>query len=148
MKYLIEKNLKQGFLDAEAQGAKHELNSPGTIIVSDVKIAKLFEIDGNINLKQCEKIAQEILCDNVSEDFSFKNVNFTGYKRAEIWLKNSITDVVGGTVEKIIKDIFYFDCRVRCGTAYFLKGTFNGEKLKATMLKTFVNPLIHKFYVK
>lgn len=139
MRYVVEVSLKPGFIDTDAAGAKNAINALMPASVLEAKSARLFEIEGNITKAAAIRIAEEILYDRVIECFTLKPITHKGFKRFEVWLKKSVTDVVGETVEEIIEDITGKHCKVRCAVAYFLKGKAD----KTALLKTLVNPVVN-----
>jgi len=71
-----------------------------------------------------------------------------GWRRVEVWLKDSVTDVPGESVKKAIADLGLKEPEsVRCGTAYLLKTPASGRQIENAVKKTFVNPIVNTFSI-
>jgi len=68
--------------------------------------------------------------------------------RVEVWLKDSVTDVVGESVKDAIADVLGKEpAAVRFGHAYYVPCA-SGLKLKHAVSKTLVNEVVNKFKIE
>jgi phosphoribosylformylglycinamidine (FGAM) synthase PurS component len=119
------------------------------------KISRLYRIDADFEKKDFEKIAKEILIDPITEEYSLsdrigkrrenldcklKNKNLF---RVEVWLKDSVTDVIGESVQETILDVIHKKVKnVRYGHAYYLF-VDSGSRIKHAVSEVLINELIH-----
>ncbi|MEW5906709.1 MAG: hypothetical protein AB1734_08030, partial [Elusimicrobiota bacterium] len=70
-----------------------------------------------------------------------------GCWRAEVWLKNSVTDVIGESVSEAAAGFLGVEApKVRFGHAFYFKGPAGPAAEKAAA-RALSNPLIHSFKV-
>ncbi|MBI4655646.1 MAG: phosphoribosylformylglycinamidine synthase subunit PurS [Elusimicrobia bacterium] len=130
------------------------------------KISRLYRVDGDFEKKDFKKIAEEILIDPVTEEYSLAARKLKGKNlfrplavlaapiadnaalfRVEICLKDSITDVVGESVKETIADVIdKKPGNVRFGHAYYFS-IDSERKLKHAVSEVLINELIHTFRI-
>ncbi len=89
-----------------------------------LKLSKLYDIRECNNEKEICKIAEEILVDHVVERYKIRgkalgveeNFNYA----FEIFLKESVSDVVGESVSDIIEKMYFKKFTVRTGRCFYL----------------------------
>jgi phosphoribosylformylglycinamidine (FGAM) synthase PurS component len=142
---IIEVALKPQYADAQARGAQHSLNLAGEVKISESKSAHLYKLSGSADPKEA---AMKLLCDPVTE--TWKEAPLLrpekGFKRVEIWPKDSVTDVTGESVADAVAELFG-NCKVRCGEAYLFKTDATAQQLSGAVLGTLANGLIHRVTV-
>ena len=137
----IEVALKPQFADAGAAGAMHELNLSGLVKISAAKSAKIYSFSGEIPHQKLSEIAKNLLCDPVTESWGFAPFLMPekGWKRVEIRLKNSVTDVAGESVEEAVNRE---NCKVRCVDVYLFKTDASSKELSRAALDTLANEMV------
>ncbi len=142
---IIEITLKPQYADAQARGASHGLNLAGDVVITDCKSAHLYKLSGNADPREA---AQTLLCDPVTESWAAAPLlrPQKGWKRVEIWLKNSVTDVTGESVEEALSSLVGA-CRVRCGEAYLFQTDAKADALERAVFGTLANRMIHRVTV-
>lgn len=144
MKNTIEVWLKDCFADAEGDSTARELRAAGLKELKAARVGKVYELDGDLTPEQLQRVARELLADSVTEIFYINDRRpSSGYDRSEIWLKKSVSDVMGESVGEAVKSMMGVECRVRCGAAYLLEGEFQ-DSPSATVRRTLVNAVIHE----
>lgn len=147
MNYVEIYNKKQYSKHPNAS-AKHELESVGLKKISDVIVGTIYRIDGDFSSSQIKTIADKLLCDNVMQTSNLTARKIANYKKVEVWLKESATDVIGESVkEAIMKMGIKEPQKVRCGHIYFVKGGFTKKDLEKAVKKSFVNEVVNKFTI-
>ncbi|MDD2772516.1 MAG: phosphoribosylformylglycinamidine synthase subunit PurS [Elusimicrobiales bacterium] len=145
----IEVSLKPQFLDAQAQGARHDLNLLGTVEIAEAQSAAVYKISGEVDAAFAKRAAAALLADPVTENWRAGTAAKPprGVKRVEIWFKDSVTDVTGESVADAIHSITGTECRVRCAQTYLLRTNAAAAKLEQAVFKTLANALIHKVVI-
>lgn len=112
----------------------------------------LYKLEGKMNKQEIIKIAEELLTDRIVEKYSVDqrpdnhNIFF-----ADIWYKQGVTDVVGESVLKAIRDLDIFSVQnVLSGIRYKIvkknrksEGTIE-KKILDFVNKELLNPLIQQ----
>ncbi len=96
--------LREGFLDAEAEGLKADVCDLGVSGVEEVRIARVYYVTGALDPKALEQIAERLLIDPITEEVAYSKVDTskdgTGYTSEQGLLKSVPgTEVGGRTVE-------------------------------------------------
>lgn len=103
---LIEIFSKDKYAKNEESGLIKKLAAAG-FKTDFLRFSKLYRIDGAYSKADSQKIAGSLLCDNITESWSLDSRRFAGRNiySAEIWLKDSVTDVVGESVRHAVADM-------------------------------------------
>lgn len=152
--YRIEVACKPGISDAAGLALANQLPALGVANVADVRVCPVFEITGRLNVSQLEQVARELLADPVTQDYRIGEGPLSPgfligpHWRVEVWLKNSVSDPVEGSVKKGIADLgLPAPEKVRCGHAYKLLGRPQAAQVEKVARKLFSNPVIHRYKV-
>ncbi|MCD6413523.1 MAG: phosphoribosylformylglycinamidine synthase subunit PurS [Elusimicrobia bacterium] len=78
---------------------KKDLKVMGLKNIISVKRSKIYILSGNLTHPEALKIAERLLCDSVSENFSFGNFVGQGVN-ITIFLKPSVLDIEGRTIRE------------------------------------------------
>ena len=118
--------------------------------VETARLSRLYRIDADFSKEQFTKIASELLTDNITEHYALSpgKAGLKNSYRVEVWLKDSVTDVVGESVKEAIADVAgAFPETVRFGHAYYVPCD-SEQKLKHAVTKTLVNQIVNKFKIE
>lgn len=155
MIYEIEIKTKKGFVDPQGAHTVSDIASIGIKDVSDVKYVAVYRLDGDITLKQANFIAEELLSDKITEDFTIKSYKSLDDKKTEknsieVWFKHGVTDTVSESVVKAIKDLgIKKEIVVKTGKKYCLTGkNVDDNKLKKIATGLLANTLIQEYLIK
>jgi len=118
--------------------------------IKTARLSRLYRVDADFSKAQFGKLASELLTDNITEHYSL-SAGKAGLKKAyrvEVWLKDSVTDVVGESVKDAIADVLgRAPQAVRFGHAYYVPCA-SELKLKHAVSKTLVNEVVNKFKIE
>ncbi|MBI3507645.1 MAG: phosphoribosylformylglycinamidine synthase subunit PurS [Proteobacteria bacterium] len=151
--YRIEVALKHGFQDPAGASVLAQLPLLGVSTVNEVSVGHLYEIASAMSLAQAHQAAQGLLADPITQDFFVNNERRTNgasgpHWRIEVWLKASVSDPVGDSVRKALRDMGLPAAeRVRCGTVYRLKGRLSQAQADKVAVRLLANPVVHQFSV-
>src|ERR1700733_13650994 len=94
---------KPGILDPIGHGLKKDIEELGLAKVKNVLSAQLYRLEGNVSPHGRGRIKSELLCDPIIQECQEgKNGKSMG---VDIWYKPGVTDVVGDSVLKGIRDL-------------------------------------------
>ncbi|MBI5240233.1 MAG: phosphoribosylformylglycinamidine synthase subunit PurS [Elusimicrobia bacterium] len=146
--YLVEVCLKSDFTDAEGQSAQWLLNSAG-LSARAVRVGRLYEMRGALNLGHVHVAVRELLCDCVTQEFRVWHASCAApgngcLWRVEVWLKPTVTDTVGESVRDALRDLGIPDIAVRCGLAYHIAGRCSRQQLDRAVARSLANPIVHR----
>jgi phosphoribosylformylglycinamidine (FGAM) synthase PurS component len=124
--------------------------------IKDVRTGQLYRLVGELQPEQWETIARNLLCDPVVQDYSKGHVAITARSKhsapapvvVDVWYKAGVTDVVGESVLKGIKDLAVASVsEVRTGTRYRFTGISTKEAAQKLALALLANPLVHDYVI-
>lgn len=146
---IIEIWTKEKYAGNEEQGFLSRMAHAG-LKAGAARLSRLYRVEGAFSGKEFCRLGSELLTDRITERYSLKpgGLSLKGGYRVEIWLKDSVTDVVGESVKGAVADVLGKEpAAVRFGHAYYL--TCGSEaKLKHAVAKTLVNETVNKFRIE
>jgi phosphoribosylformylglycinamidine (FGAM) synthase PurS component len=151
--HLVEVKLKGEFNDAEGSAALALLKEQGLSNLKEVRMGRLYEIQGSLSANQAHQAAKDILCDAVTQEFRLvpaapAPMNGMNFWRVEVWLKATVSDPVGATiVEAIAEGGLPKPTAARCAMLYLLNGRAVKAQIEKAVAKSLANPLIHRVVV-
>jgi len=110
-----------------------------------LKFSKLYLIEGVYSGTETSRLAGELLLDAITEAWSVKPRRCAGANiyRVEIWLKNSVTDVVGQSVKEAVADMgLKAPKRCRFGRCLYVLAS-SELKLRHAVAKTLMNETVN-----
>jgi len=140
---IIEVWTKDKYARNEEAGLLARLTRAG-LDIKTARLSRLYKIEAPWTKKYFDRLAAELLTDKITEHYSLsKRPGVKGGWRAEVWLKNSATDVIGESVKEAIHDMLgRSPSNVRFGRAYYT--ACSGEaKLRAVIAKTLMNEVVN-----
>ena len=146
---IIEIWTKEKYAKNEEEGFIGRMAHAG-LRIGKARLSRLYRVDADFTAKEFGEIASELLTDKITERYSLKP-GAAGLKRAcrvEVWLKDSVTDVVGESVKGAISDVMGREpAAVRFGRAYYMPRG-GGAALKRAVTRTLVNEVVNKFKIE
>jgi len=126
----IEVWYKKGIFDAGAEGVCSDITDLGIKGVRKVEVGSIFLIRGCVGETALRKIARELLLDPVTQRYWLgRRRKPAGAISVEVWFKEGVTDTVGETALKGIKDLGLKGAeKVLTAKRYFLYGKGIGRK--------------------
>ena len=148
-RWVVEVSAKAGNPDPAGQALLGQINALGVSGVSDARVNALYELRGKLSAAQAADIARQLLSDPVTQDYRVDRTpspSTTGpHWRLEVWLKPAVTDPVGESVKKGIKDLGLPEpLGARAGTAYLLYGRLQKNGAEKILEKLLANPVVHR----
>jgi len=116
--------------------------------VKAVRLSRLYKVDAPWPGRDFTRLAEELLTDRITECYSLsKRTGVKSGYRVEVWLKNSVTDVIGESVKEAVHDMTgRRPDSVRFGRAYYVS-CGSESALRAAVSKTLVNEVVSTFAV-
>ncbi len=152
--FIIEIHPKKAAYDPLAREVKAELLEAGEKPANaQVETCRLFKIDGDFTPQQIEQAAQTLLVDSVVET-AFIETKESNKKKVkgvviDVWPKPGVTDPVGETVEKGLRDLgFRGDLKATTATRYQFPKAKDARLPKNIIRKNQANELIHDIRVR
>ncbi len=109
--------------------------------VEDVLVRDVYYVSGRIDDRQAERIARELLCDPVIEEFRIGAAeNIPGC--FEVLYNPGVTDPREDSIKKALADMSIIIDSARTGNYYAMKGTFDQDRLEKSAELFLFNPLI------
>ena len=152
--YIIEIHPKRAEFDPLGRQVKNELIEAGEPPKSaSVETSRLFRIAGNFTPQQVESVANTLLLDPIVETATVEDAApAKGKKPAkarggfvlDIWPKPGVTDPVGETVEKGLRDLgISGEVSAASAQRYFFPKASSESLIKNLAKRSLANELIH-----
>lgn len=146
--YLIEVTHKAGVVDPVGKGLAHDITQLGLGRVKGVASAQLYRLEGALSGLERKRIAEDLLSDPIVQEYrqepESRGAPQSGAVVIDIWYKAGVTDAVGESVLKGIRDLdIQGVTAVRTGMRYSLQGITRAEVAEKIALALLVNPLVH-----
>jgi len=147
--YLLEVTLKPEFTDSEGLSALGLLHRAGVTAARCVRVGRLYELRGPLNLGHVHVAVRDLLCDCVTQEFRICHAvkpspNNGNLWRVEVWLKPAVPDPVAESVRYALLELGIPDPEVRCGLAYRITGKCGRNQLEKAAARSLANPVIHR----
>ncbi len=142
---IIEIRTKEKYAKNEKEGFIARMAHAG-LKVKAARLSRLYRVEADFSRPEFDRLGADLLTDPITETYSLSRPR-PGLKgwRVEVWLKDSVTDVVGESVKGAIADVLGKEPRiVRFGRAYYV-ACESELKLKRAVAKTLVNETVNKF---
>lgn len=145
---IIEVWTKAKYSAAEEAGLRARLARAG-LKAKAARLSRLYKIDASFPGSAFDRIAADLLTDTITERYSLADrPRLKGLFRVEVWLKDSVTDVVGESVKDAIRDIMGgHPLNVRFGRAYYV-ACASEPQLKSAVSEVLVNDIVNVCSVK
>jgi phosphoribosylformylglycinamidine synthase len=152
MEWKVEVSLKPNINDAVGTGIAQDIADLGINEVEQVRTAQLYWLSGAITEKQVATICVALLTDAITQRYVYSSSSKlveTPINNAwviEVNLKSGVTDAVGDSVMKGIRDLGISSVEtVRTGQKYIIAGNLTEEQIKTISRRLLANEVIHNF---
>jgi len=147
MTWRVRVELKKAFLDHRGEALKREAHHFGLTGVRALRTGAVYELEGTLDQTQALSIAGRLLADPITQEFSVapppKKDDFSGGRRAVVWLKKGVADPVADTVFLASKDLSVQGLEsVRSGHVFDFLGTLSGPDVRRFCEEHLMNSLI------
>lgn len=134
------------FVDVHAQGVCDDIKALGIDSVEAVQSATVYLIEGDFDQPFAQRIADELLCDTVCQQYSIGRTNApAGLAKAtiiEVHLKSGVTDPVAQSVTTAIADMGATVQNVRTARKYVIFGSVSDHDCKTIIKRVLANDCI------
>lgn len=146
---IIEIRTKGKYAKKEEEGFVGRMAHAG-LEVKAARLSRLYRVDAPFSRAEFDRLGEGLLADPITELYSLSQRR-SPLKRAwrvEVWLKDSVTDVVGESVKGAIADMLGKEpAAVRFGHSYYV-ACGSELKLRHAVAKTLVNETVNKFRIE
>lgn len=151
MIYEITIKTKKGFSNSHNVSLLNDIKFMGISGIENVNYFPVYRIISEIDDTKIFVIANELLTDKITEEFSILKYETLEEKEIEkdsieVWLKHGVTDTVSESVVKAIKDLGITEnVVVKTGHKYCFSGSVTTEKLNKIAKGSLANTLIQEY---
>ena len=103
--------------DPEAKALESDIRDVAAGVAADVRITRLYYIEGDIGKADAERIAAEVLSDPVCEGYRVRSVG-AGITGTEVLYNPGVMDPSVESIARSLADIGFQDVEIRTGRAY------------------------------
>ncbi len=154
--FIIEIQPKKPEFDPLAHGVERELKEAGVQPAKAVVVTnRLYKIEGELSMDQMQKAAEALLVDPVVESWQVIDLGKKPKKGKgrgfvlDIWPKPGVTDPVGETVRKGLRDLGFFKLNSSSsGLRYIFPKLQEPEIIETIAKRNLSNELVHLVTVK
>jgi len=150
MQWKIEVGYKPTATDAMGEGIKKDIEDLGISGVNSVKTMQLYMIDGELPEADVKSICENLLTDRITQVYAFKG-SLVGKDNAGAWVvevtyKHGVTDAVGDSTVKGIKDLGISGVNsAKTGQKYVIKGSLSESDIDAICRRMLANDVIQNY---
>ncbi|MCY2967959.1 MAG: phosphoribosylformylglycinamidine synthase subunit PurS, partial [Planctomycetota bacterium] len=149
MLWEVEIQTRPEGLDREAQGVLSQCQALGLSSIRNVRSARSFLVQGDVDRSQAERLGRGLLADLVVETLQVRPLPSTGTTTAEgqlfnVLLKPGVTDNVAATVLPALRDAGYSVDAVRSCQKYWFNVDADPAELKRVSSKVIANDAIQQ----
>ena len=126
--HLIEVSPLKPGTDPASRSALSEAVHLGAGNLRTAAVSKLYRLIGAVASDDARKIAEQLLCDPVTETFYLQTqpkglvLGLGPGPSVDIWYKASVTDPAAAAIETALKTMGFLAVQVRCGTRVRFEG--------------------------
>lgn len=152
MQWKIEVSYKPNATDSMGQGIKKDIEDLGITGVDDVKTIQVYIIEGEFSESDIKRICDDLLTDRVTQTYEYKNPlffqNVTKAWIVEVRYKHGVTDAVGDSVVKGIKDLGIDNViSAKTGRKYIIDGSLSQNDVEVICKRLLANDVIQTYTV-
>ena len=156
MQWKVEVSYKSDVFDAVGEGIKQDISDLGISGIESVRSSNLYWIEGELNEADVEKTCKSLLADTITQEYSFhqakQETEESGLEKdewiVEVIYKPGVTDAVGNSVVKGIRDIKINGVKsVMTGQKYVITGKINQEELERISKQLLANEVIQDYKI-
>lgn len=150
MIWRVEVKNKKGIFDSTGEGVKKDIADLGISGVESVQVEQIYIIEGDIKKEQIRKIAQALLTDPITQEYSFrdsplidKKASGRGQSLVEVAYNPGVMDPVEASVKKGISDLGIKAVNsVKTAKKYIINGKVSKSDLDIISEKLLYNRVI------
>jgi len=145
MRWQVEVAEKEGFVDALGNSVAADIRDLGIGGISEVRTARIFVLEGDLNSEQAGRVARELLSDPVTERFAIDESLLKGGDGVtvmRVMRKPGVTDPVAASTLRGIRAMGLKAGSVTAAHAYALHGRIGSEQQQIIAEKILANPII------
>ena len=133
--------------DTIGNGILDDISDLGIAGVNSVRTAKVYWIEGDLDSQSILRIATELLADPITQNFTYEEASIHSQDwTIEVQFKPGVTDAVGDSTVKGIKDIGITGVTsVRTGNKYWLSGELDPEVVEIISKQLLMNDVIQTY---
>ncbi len=150
MQWKIEVGYKPTATDAMGEGIKKDIEDLGISGVDSVRTMHLYMIDGDLLESDVESICENLLTDRITEVYAYEG-SLVGQDDAGAWIvevtyKHGVTDPVGDSTVKGIKDLGISGVdSAKTGQKYIVKGPLSESDIEVICKRLLANDVIQNY---
>ena len=158
MMYLVEVANKKGKKDIHGEHIRHDIVGLGIARPPQVSYTVLYRFEGQLNLKELNTIAKELLIDPVTQNCMihgfYENIHVppkksTAEYHVEVWYKPGVTDTVAESVTKAIGDLgIKKELKIQTGHKYNIRGCSNQKMVEQITQRLLANTMIQQYTIQ
>ena len=143
----IEVKYKPEITDFVGNEILEDIADLGIDGVKSIRTASIYWIEGTLNIEHIHRIGSELLADPITQVFNLnEEKGETNDWTIEVQFKPGVTDAVGDSTVKGIKDIGISSVNnVRTGKKFWLSGNLNDQIIEYIAQRLLMNDVIQTF---
>ncbi|HGJ65413.1 TPA: hypothetical protein ENS27_08505 [bacterium] len=153
MQWKIEIGYKQNATDSMGEGIKKDIEDLNISGVEYVKTMQLYILEGELTEEDLENICLNLLTDSVTQYYEYKGTDHhkddLGAWMIEVLYKHGVTDAVGDSTAKGIKDLgINKPVSAKTGKRIIIKGQLSENEIELICRRLLANEVIQNYTIK
>jgi len=153
MQWKVEIGYRPNATDAMGEGIKKDIEDLNILGVEYVKAMQLYILEGELSEAEIENICTNLLTDSVTQYYEYKSSNHhkndVGAWMVEVSYKHGVTDAVGDSTVKGIKDLgINKQISAKTGKRIIIKGELSESDMELICRRLLANEVIQNYSLR
>lgn len=137
-------------VDAVGDGLRDDVTDLGIQSVEQARYVRLYALHGDLSDQEVDTVAAQLLADPVTQDYRCRRHDAleveSGQWGVEVWLRPGVTDAVGETTMKGVRDLGISGITAaETGRGYILTGPISASEMEMICRRLLANDVIERY---
>ncbi len=130
--------------DARDSAARAAIGDTG--LEAEASVSDVYYIDGAISDGDVKEIAEKLLTDSLTQEYSTKNAEKKEFWIIEVRYKENVCDPAEDSILKAIKELGKDATAVRTAKRYYIKSEIEAKEIESMCKRLFANSIVEDFF--
>jgi phosphoribosylformylglycinamidine (FGAM) synthase PurS component len=150
--YQVEIFSRPDLPNLKGETVKKDIEELGIKGIKKVKLVNLYQLEGDLELKEVKFLAERLLTDLVIENYRVNRKGESLFPDSDfsvkVWYKKGVTDAVGESAQKAAKDMGIEKVeKVKKGKEYFFWGKVSPQDIEFICQRLLANTIVEDYQI-
>ncbi len=118
----------------------------GTGLDAEARVSDVYYIDGAISEKDLTEIAEKLLTDSLTQEYSTKSAEKKGCWIIEVRYKDNVSDPAEDSILKAIRELGKDARAARTAKRHYIKAEIDGKQAESLCKRLFANAIVEDYF--